>query len=125
MTIRRAARTRRLRLEPLEARDVPSVVTPHALPIRPTGRAEIPTMAHHHARAGRVRGLRAAAPSSTVGAGMESTPIANMTLTRLGPVQVLGVFQVHSTQAVGTAVPIASSTVESRRLGADPGGPVR
>jgi hypothetical protein len=70
MTIQRRNRTRRLQLEPLEARDVPSVVSPHAGLLRPMARAEVHKAAYHNVQAVRVRAL--AAPSRTAGAGAAS-----------------------------------------------------
>ncbi len=93
MTIERRNRTRRLQLEPLEARDVPSVVSPHAGLLRPMARAEVHKAAHHDVRAARVHAPAAVAASSTASAGAasSSTPPAGSssepTLTVvLGPV---------------------------------------
>jgi hypothetical protein len=72
MTIQRRNRTRRLQLEPLEARDVPSVVSPHAGLLRPMARAEVHKAAQHHVQAARVHAPAAVAASSTASAGAAS-----------------------------------------------------
>jgi hypothetical protein len=76
MTIQRRDRTRRLLLEPLEARDVPSVVSPHAALLRPMARAEVHRAAHHHAQAVRVHTTAAIAASSRVSAGAASSSVS-------------------------------------------------
>ncbi len=75
MTIQRRNRSRRLQLEPLEARDVPSVVSPHAGLLRPMARAEVRKAAHHDVRAARVHAPAAVAASSTASAGAASSSI--------------------------------------------------
>jgi putative extracellular protein len=75
MTIQRRNRTRRLQLEPLEDRDVPSVVSPHAGLLRPMARAEVHRAAHHHVQAARVHAPAAVAASSTTSAGAASSSI--------------------------------------------------
>ena len=75
MTIQRRNRIRRLQLEPLEARDVPSVVSPHAGLLRPMARAEVHKAAHHHVQSARVHAPAAGATSSTASAGAASSSI--------------------------------------------------
>jgi hypothetical protein len=75
MTIQRRNRTRRLQLEPLEARDVPSVVSPHAGLLRPMARAEVQKAAHHHVQLTRPHAPAAVAASSTASAGAASSSI--------------------------------------------------
>ncbi len=75
MTIQRRNRIHRLQLEPLEARDVPSVVSPHAELLRPLARAEVHKAAHHHVQAARVHAPAAVAASSTASAGAASSSI--------------------------------------------------
>ena len=66
MTIQRRNRTHRLELEPLDARDVPSVVSPHAGLLRPMARAEVHKAAHRITfGAARVHAPAAVAASST------------------------------------------------------------
>jgi hypothetical protein len=76
MTIQRRNRTGRLQLEPLEARDVPSVVSPHAGLLRAMARAEVHKAAHHHVLAARVHAPAAMAASSTASAGTASSSIS-------------------------------------------------
>ena len=68
MTIQRRNRTLRLQLEPLEARDVPSFVSPHAGLLRPMVRAEVHEVAPHHVRAARVHAPAAVPAASTASA---------------------------------------------------------
>jgi hypothetical protein len=78
MTIQRRNRTRRLQLEPLEARDVPSVVSPHAGLLRPMARAEVHKAAHHQVQAPVIHRAPAgagAAPSSSPPVGASPGPI--------------------------------------------------
>jgi Planctomycete extracellular len=75
MTNQRRNRTRRLQLEPLEARDVPSVVSPHAGLLRPMARAEVHKAAHHQVQAARVHAPAAVATSNTASAGAASSSI--------------------------------------------------
>ncbi len=75
MTIQRRNRIHRLQLEPLEARDVPSVVSPHAELLRPLARAEVHKAAHHHVQAARVHAPAAVAASSTASAGAASSSV--------------------------------------------------
>jgi hypothetical protein len=106
MTIQRPDRTRRLHLEPLEARDVPSVVTPHADLLRPMGRAEVHKAVHHHAQAAQVHAPAATAASSTP-SGDWSEPITGVVPVPMGPLQIIGEFHVQPIgPVVGTAVPI-------------------
>jgi hypothetical protein len=72
MTNQRRNRTRRLQLEPLEARDVPSVVSPHAGLLRPMARAEVHKAAQHQVQAARVHAPAAVAASRTASAGTAS-----------------------------------------------------
>ena len=74
MTIQRRNRTRRLQLEPLEARDVPSAVSPHAGLFRPIARLEALKAAHLHVRLPRAH-VPAAVPS-TASAGAASSSIS-------------------------------------------------
>jgi hypothetical protein len=102
MTIRRRNRTRRLHLETLEDRDVPSVVSPHAGLFRPMARAAAHNAAHHHVRAAQVHAPAAvaasstasagAAPSSIPPAGSSSEPIVTVVL---GPALPFTMTQVH------------------------------
>jgi hypothetical protein len=74
MTIQRRNRTRRLQFELLEARDVPSVVSPHAGLLRPMARAEVHKAAHHHVQAPVIhRAPASVAASGTAGAGAASS----------------------------------------------------
>ena len=75
MTIQRRNRTHRLQLEPLDARDVPSVVSPHAGLLRPMARAEVHKAAHQHVRAARVHAPAIVAASSTASANAVSSSI--------------------------------------------------
>jgi hypothetical protein len=70
MTIQRRNRTRRLQLEPLEARDVPSVVSPHAGLLRPMARAVVHEAAYHNVHAARVRELASAASAGAASLGV-------------------------------------------------------
>jgi hypothetical protein len=87
MTIRRRNRTRLPQIEPLEARDVPSVVSPHAGLLRPMARAEVHKAAHHHQVQApvihRAPASAGAAPSSIPPAGGLPEPI----IVVLGPVE--------------------------------------
>ncbi len=74
MTIQRLNRICRLQLEPLEARDVPSVVSPHAGLLRPMARAEVHKAAHH-LQAARVHAHTAVAASSAASADAASSSI--------------------------------------------------
>jgi hypothetical protein len=79
MTIQRRNRTRRLQFEPLEARDVPSVVSPHAGLHRPMARAEVHKAAHHQVQAPvihRAPASVAASSTASAGAASSSTPPA-------------------------------------------------
>ncbi len=93
MMIQRRDRTRRPHLEPLEARDVPSVVSPHAELFRPAGRAEVRKAAHHHVQAAQVHGPAAVAAPSTASAadGSSSAPPAGSSVEPitvvLGPLE--------------------------------------
>jgi hypothetical protein len=112
MTIQRPDRTRRLHLEPLEARDVPSVVSPHAELLRPTGRAEVRKADHHHVQAAQVHAPAAVAASSSIAsAGDGSEPIIGVVSVPLGPPHILGTSHIQVIgPVVGTLVPIASSS---------------
>jgi hypothetical protein len=77
MTIQRRNRTRLLQIEPLEARDVPSVVSPHAGLLRPLARAEVHKAAHHQGQAPVIHRAPATASSTaSAGAASSSTPPA-------------------------------------------------
>jgi hypothetical protein len=76
MTIQRHNCTRRLQFEPLEARDVPSVVSLHAGLLRAMARAEVHKAAQHHVQAARVHAPAAMAASSTASAGAASSSIS-------------------------------------------------
>jgi hypothetical protein len=76
MRIQRRNRTRRLQIEPLEARDVPSVVSPQAGLFRPMVRAEVRKAAHHHVQAARVHAPAAVAALSTASADAASSSIS-------------------------------------------------
>jgi hypothetical protein len=119
MTIQRRDRTRRLQLEPLEARDVPSVASPHAELLRPTGRAEIRKSAHHHVQPAQVHAPAPVAASSTASAGDGSSstasagnglePMTGVVSIPLGPPHILGTFHIQVIgPVVGTLVPIKS-----------------
>jgi hypothetical protein len=102
MTIRRRNRIRRLQIEPLEARDVPSVVSPHAGLLRPMARAEVQKAAHHHVQPARVHAPSALAASSTVSAGAASSSIPSagsssepIATVVLGPVLPFAVTEVQ------------------------------
>ena len=74
MTIQRRNRTRRLQLEPLEARDVPSVVSPHAGLLRPMARAEVHKAAHRQVQTPVIhRAPASVSASGTAGAGAASS----------------------------------------------------
>jgi hypothetical protein len=90
MTIQRRNRIRRLQLEPLEARDVPSVVSPHAGLLRPMARAEVQKAAHHHVQLTRVHASAARAASSTSIAGATSSSIPSAGSTPEPIIVVLG-----------------------------------
>jgi hypothetical protein len=90
MTIPRRNRTRRLQLEPLEARDVPSVVSPHAGLFRPMARTEVQKAAHHHVQVIRVHAPAARAASSTSIAGATSSSIPSAGSTPEPIIVVLG-----------------------------------
>ncbi len=119
MTIQRRNRTLRLQLEPLEARDVPSVVSLHAGLLRPMARAEVHKAAHHHVQAARVHAPAAVAGSSTASAGAASSSIppagsspAPITVV-LGPmlpfvVTEAQVIQISPPMTVPAPVPIGS-----------------
>jgi hypothetical protein len=94
MTIQRRNRTRRLQLEPLEARDVPSVVSPHAGLLRPMARAEVHKAAHDHVQAARVHAPAAVAASSTASAGAASSSIPPAGSSPL-PIETLVLGPVH------------------------------
>jgi hypothetical protein len=101
MTIQRRSCIRRLQLEPLEARDAPSVVSPDAGLLRAMARAEVHKAAHHHVQAARVqvhapaatssRSSAAAASSSTPSAGGLPQPI----IVVLGPTMQMQVTEVQ------------------------------
>jgi hypothetical protein len=78
MTIERRNCTRRLQLEPLEARDVPSVMSPHVGLLRPMARAVVHKAAHHQVQVVRLHAPAAVAASNTSssGAASSSTPSA-------------------------------------------------
>ncbi len=78
MTIQRRNRTRPLQLEALDARDVPSLVSPHAGLHRPMARAAVHEAARHDVRAPRFHAPAAVAVSSTASAGAapSSSPLA-------------------------------------------------
>ena len=102
MTNQRRNRTRRLQLEPLEARDVPSLVSPHAGLLRPMARAEVHKAAQHQVQAARVHAPAAVAASSTASAGaaLLGDPPAGGTLEPiivvLGPWQQMVVTEVQA-----------------------------
>jgi hypothetical protein len=73
MTIQRRNCTRRLQFEPLEARDVPSVMSPHAGLLRPMARAEVHREVQRHVQAARVHAPAAVAASTTASAGAVSS----------------------------------------------------
>jgi hypothetical protein len=90
MTIRRRNRIRRLQLEPLEARDVPSAVSPHAGMLRPMARAEVQKAPHHHVQVTRVQAPVARTPSSTSIAGATSSSIPSLGSSPAPIIVVLG-----------------------------------
>ena len=114
MTIQRRNRTRRLQLEPLEARDVPSVVSPHAGLLRPMARAEVQKAAHHHVQVTRVRAPAAMAASSTSIAGATSSRIPSAgsspepIIVVLGPMMPFVVTEVPVEIIPPAPVPISS-----------------
>jgi Planctomycete extracellular len=95
MTIQRRNRTRRLQVEPLEARDVPSVVSPHAGLLRPMARAEVHKAAHHQGQAPVIHRAPASAAASSTASS--STPPAGglpaPIIVVLGPVEPFVVTQ--------------------------------
>jgi hypothetical protein len=101
MTIQRRNRTRRLQVEPLEARDVPSVLSPHAGLLRPMARAEAHKAAHHQVQVVRLHAPAAVAASSTSssGAASSSTPpvaiLGEPIVLVLGPPQQMEVTEVQ------------------------------
>ena len=100
MTNQRRNRTRRLQLEPLEARDVPSVVSPHAGLLRPMARAEVHKAAQHHVQAARVHAPAAASSTASAGAASLGVPPAGGTpepiIVVLGPSRPMVVTEVQA-----------------------------
>ncbi len=122
MTIQRRNRTRRLQLEPLEARDVPSVVSPHAGLLRPMARAEVHKAVHHQVQAARVHAPAALATSNTASAGAasSSTPPAGSSpepiTVVLGPVMtdfVLTEVQVQVFPLMRAPAPVPDGSISS------------
>ena len=100
MTIQRRNRIRELQVEPLEARDVPSVASPHAGLLRPLARAVVHKAAHHQVQAPvihRAPATVAASSTASAGAGSSSTPPAGglpaPIIVVLGPVEPFVVTQ--------------------------------
>ena len=112
MTIQRRNRTRRLQLEPLEARDVPSVVSPHAGLLRPMARAEVHKAAQHHVQAARVHAPAAVAASSTASAGTASSSISPAG-SLPGPITVV----------LGPSMPMVIKEVQAQILYEGPAAP--
>ena len=114
MTIQRRNRIRRLQLEPLEARDVPSVVSPHAGLLRPMARAEVHKAAQHHVQAARVHAPAALAASTTASAGAASSSMPPPTsspepiIVVLGPMMPFVVTEVPVEIIPPAPVPISS-----------------
>ncbi len=113
MTIQRRNRTHRLQLEALDARDVPSVVNPHAGLLRPMARAEVHKVAKHPVRAARVHApaIVAAVSSSIPPAGSSPEPI----IVVLGPVlpAVETEVQVQISQPMTAPAPVLIGSITS------------
>ena len=121
MTIQRRNRIRRLQLEPLEARDVPSVVSSHDGLLRPMAQAEVHKAAHHDVQAARVHAAAAVAASSTAGAasssippaGSSSEPIFTVVLGPVIPFFVVTEVQVQISPPMTVPPPVPIGSISS------------
>lgn len=119
MTIQRRNRTRRLQLEPLEARDVPSVVSPHAALLRPMSRAEVHKATHHRVQAARVHAPAAVAASSAGAASSSIPPAENspepIAIVVLGPMMpaVVTEVQVQVSPPMTAPAPVLIGSISS------------